>query len=372
MIEHVDRVFAHDRFNGVEILDHAASGPVILDWAADGDLEPVRVTVHPGAFAGMVRKYVSRFKAEMLANLHGRSRGSFAPEFKKARVAVRINREELVVAAVVGEAAPMSLNTGLYEVSFDGQPQILPSVGGITPNVRVGHSAFAFMADHAEPGVTLRHPDAAQNTALNTLACIGNEAVVVTGDAKGERGRVTGKHGGVEHVMVDFHPDVMRKMTVGDRVQIWSCGLGMRLLDAPGVKAFNADPDLFAHMSVDIVGGRVRVRVAATIPAAVMGSGLGRSTVVRGDYDIQTFDDATAQEHGLRDLRLGDIVAIVDADHSFGRHYRTGAVSVGVVVHGRSFVAGHGPGVTTLLTSTKGEIDVERDADANLATILKL
>jgi len=80
-------------------------------------------------------------------------------------VAVRINREELVVAAVVGEAAPMSLNSGLYEVSFEGQPQILPSIGGITPNVRVGDSAFAFMADHPEPGVSLRHPDASQNTA---------------------------------------------------------------------------------------------------------------------------------------------------------------------------------------------------------------
>ncbi len=266
----------------------------------------------------------------------------------------------------------MLVNTGLYEVSFEGQPLIVPSVGGITPNVRVGDSAFAFMADHIEPGVSVRHPDERQNSALNTLACIGNEAVVVTGDAKGEHGRVTGKHGGVEHVMIDFPSDVMRKMAIGDRIQVWACGLGTRLLDAPGVKAFNADPDLFHRMGVGIKGGRVQVRVAKTVPAAIMGSGLGRATVVRGDYDIQTFDDAMAEEHGLRDLHLGDIVAIVDADNSYGRIYRGGAISVGVVVHGRSFVAGHGPGVTTLLTSTKGEIDVEIDSDANLAKILKL
>jgi hypothetical protein len=276
------------------------------------------------------------------------------------------------MSAVVGEAAPMLVNTGLYEVSFEGQPLIVPSVGGITPNVRVGNSAFGFMADHIEPGVSVRHPDDRQNNALNTLACIGNEAVILTGDAKGEHGRVTGKHGGVEHVLIDFPSDVMRKMAIGDRIQVWACGLGMRLLDAPGVKAFNADPDLFHRMGVDVKGGRVQVRVARTVPAAIMGSGLGRSTVVRGDYDIQTFDDAMAEEYGLRDLHLGDIVAIVDADNTYGRIYRGGAISVGVVVHGRSFVAGHGPGVTTLLTSTKGEIDVEVDRDANLAKILKL
>jgi Domain of unknown function (DUF4438) len=266
----------------------------------------------------------------------------------------------------------MLVNTGLYEVSFEGQPLIVPSVGGITPNVRVGDSAFAFMADHIEPGVSVRHPDERQNNSLNTLACIGNEAVVVSGDAKGERGRVTGKHGGVEHVMIDFPTEVMRKMTIGDRIQVWACGLGMRLLDAPGVKAFNADPDLFHRMGVGIKGGRLQVRVAKTVPAAIMGSGLGRSTVVRGDYDIQTFDDAMAEKHGLRELHLGDVVAIVDADNSYGRIYRGGAISVGVVVHGRSFVAGHGPGVTTLLTSAKGEIDVEIDPEANLAKILKL
>lgn len=287
-------------------------------------------------------------------------------------MSVRINREELVICAVTGDAAPMLVNSGLYDVTFDGQPQIIPAIGGITPNVRVGDSAFGFMADHVEPGVSLRHPDTAQNTALNTLACIGNEAIVVSGDAKGEAGRVTGKHGGVEHVMVDFPAEVMRRMTVGDRVQVWACGLGMRLLDAPGIKVFNCDPALLQRMGVELSGGRLRVRVAARAPASVMGSGLGRSTVVRGDYDIQTFDDAIAAEYGLRTLRLGDLVAIVDADHSFGRIYRGGAISVGVVVHGRSFVAGHGPGVTTLFTSSTGEIDVEIDRDANLATILKL
>lgn len=287
-------------------------------------------------------------------------------------MSVRTNRDELAITAVVGEAAPALINSGLYDVSCEGEPLIVPSVGGITPNVRVGDGAFSVLADHIEPAVSARHPDDRTNVSFNVLSCIGNEAVVITGDAKGKRGRVTGKHGGVEHVMIDFEPETMRSMAIGDRIQVWGCGLGLRLLDAPHVKMFNADPEFVDAWGIEVRDGRVRARVAKVVPAAVMGSGLGRATVVRGDYDIQTFDDAMADRYGLRDLRLGDIVAIVDADNSYGRIYRTGAISVGIVVHGRSFVAGHGPGVTTLLTSSSGAIDVEVDARANLADILKL
>jgi hypothetical protein len=75
---------------------------------------------------------------------------------------------------------------------------------------------------------------------------------------------------------------------------------------------------------------------------------------------------------GLRELRLGDLVAIVDADNSFGRVYRSGAVTIGVVAHGMSYIADHGPGVTTILTSASGAIEPCIDAGANLATILGL
>lgn len=285
---------------------------------------------------------------------------------------LKTNRDRLVVTAVTGAVAPSLTSSGLYDVSFEGEALIVPSVGGITPNVRVGDWAFAFFADHIEPAVSARHEDDKINLSFNVLACIGNEAVVTSGDAKGAIGRVTGKHGGVEHVMIDFTPEIMRKMVIGDTIQVWAHGVGLKLADAGDVKVFNADPDLLEKWGIDVAGGRVSARVAKTIPAAVMGSGLGRATVARGDYDIQTFDDATAEKHGLRDLRLGDIVAIVDADNSYGRIYRTGAISVGVVVHGSSFIAGHGPGVTTLLTSTSGAIDVTVDASANLATILSL
>ena len=77
-------------------------------------------------------------------------------------------------------------------------------------------------------------------------------------------------------------------------------------------------------------------------------------------------------QYRLKSLRLGDLVAIIDADHSFGRIYRQGAVSVGVVVHTNCVTAGHGPGVTTLITSSEGKIFPKTSETANIASLLKL
>jgi hypothetical protein len=77
-------------------------------------------------------------------------------------------------------------------------------------------------------------------------------------------------------------------------------------------------------------------------------------------------------QYGLDDIRFGDIVAIADADHRFGRIYRTGFVSIGIVAHGNSFIAGHGPGVTSLLTGPASAIVPHVDTAANIAHILNL
>jgi hypothetical protein len=98
------------------------------------------------------------------------------------------------------------------------------------------------MADHVEPGVSLenrvsdsRMPQT-QSRALNVLSCVGNEATVVTGDAKGEKGTVVGKHGGIEHVMTDFQPEIMEKLVIEDKVMIKAYGVGLKLLDLPEVR----------------------------------------------------------------------------------------------------------------------------------------
>lgn len=285
---------------------------------------------------------------------------------------MRTNRDRLVTVAVQGEISHPDTWAPAYDVGYDGVARVLPGTGGITYNVRVGDPALGWAGDHVEPGVSLRAKEKEHNRALNTFACVGNEAVVLSGDAKGRKGVVTGKHGGIEHVLVDFPPDVLQQLSIGDKVLIRACGQGLVIEDLPGVHVVNLDPGLLERMGVRIEAGRLVVPVAHVVPAELMGSGIGATTSARGDYDITTQDRERLAELGLNGLRLGDIVAIRDRAGLFGHQYRRGAVEIGVVIHSDSFVAGHGPGVTTLLTCLGGEIVPETAVDANIAAYLGL
>jgi len=164
----------------------------------------------------------------------------------------------------------------------------------------------------------------------------------------------------------------MRKLRYGNKIQIVGKGMGLKLLDLPEVTVCNLSPDLLRKMKPTLKAGKLRVKVAKLVPACIMGSGLGSNISHRGDYDIQLFDETVVEEWGLRDLRLGDLVAIQDADHTYGRIYLRGAVTVGIISHGACLTAGHGPGVTTLLTSATGAILPVVDRAANIANLLSL
>jgi hypothetical protein len=291
---------------------------------------------------------------------------------------LRTNVDRLVKISVVGEVASPVYGRSVYNISAEGTPMVLPGVGGITYNVRVGDPACGWEADHVEPGVSIENKEndprygQGANTALNVLSCVGNEAFVVSGDAKGARGVVTGKHGGIEHVLVDFQQETLEKLMLGDKVLVKAFGVGLKLLDFPDIRVMNMDPRFLEALDPKPNGDKLEVPVTHVIPAAIMGSGLGANQTYSGDYDIQLFDEATRREYGLDDLRLGDLVAILDADHSYGRIYRKGAVSVGIVVHTNCVTSGHGPGVTTLFTSSKGKIVPKIDSKANIACLLRL
>lgn len=173
-------------------------------------------------------------------------------------------------------------------------------------------------------------------------------------------------------MLVDFSREILEKLMIGDRVLIKAYGVGLKLLDYPNIKLFNLDPSLLEVWDPQPNDDKLLVPVTHIVPAAIMGSGLGANQVNSGDYDIQLFDQGIIDQYGLGTLRLGDLVAIIDADHSFGRIYRQGAVSVGVVVHTNCFASGHGPGVTTLMTSPDGKIIPQITAKANIASLLKL
>ncbi len=281
------------------------------------------------------------------------------------------NEERLVEMSVLGQVSD-PVSKGQWRVGPDGVPTLLPGVGGITYNCKVGDSALDWEVDHVEPCVSVKNENENKNTALNTMACVGNVGRVVSGDAKGAEGVVTGKHGGIEHVLMDFPDEALEKLVVGDKVQVRARGLGLKLLDTPHVKLMNVSPRLLRAMAPERRGDVLRVRVTHRVPAALMGSGLGRAHVFSGDYDVQVFSEDVVERYGLESLRLGDVVAIEDADHAYGRSYKPGAVSIGVVVHCCCTTAGHGPGVTSLMTSPDGRIEPVIDAAANVARYLKI
>lgn len=291
---------------------------------------------------------------------------------------LRTNADKLVKISVTGEVASPVIGKSVYRVSPVGTPTILPGVGGITYNLRVGDLACGWEADHVEPCVSVENKENdpryghGANVAFNLFSCVGNEAIVVTGDGKGSKGVVTGKHGGIEHVLVDLQPEALEKLVLGDKILLKAFGVGLKLIDFDDVKVMNMDPSFLEALDPKPNGEKLEVPVTHLIPAAIMGSGLGASQTLSGDYDIQFFDEKVVEQYGLDDLRLGDLVAIIDSDHSFGRIYRRGAISVGIVVHTNCVTAGHGPGVTSLMTSPSGKIIPKIDSKANIACLLKL
>lgn len=291
---------------------------------------------------------------------------------------LRTNADKLVKISVMGEVASPVVRKSVYSISPTGRPAILPGVGGITYNLRVGDPACGWEADHVEPGVSVENKEndprygQGANAAFNVLSCVGNEAIVATGDAKGAKGTVTGKHGGIEHVLVDFPPETLEKLMLGDKILVKAFGVGLRLMDFPDMKVMNMDPCFLEALNPKPNGDKLEVPVAHMVPAAIMGSGLGANQTQSGDYDIQLFDETVREQYELDNLRLGDLVAIIDADHSYGRIYRQGAISVGIVVHTNCVTAGHGPGVTSLMTSASGKITPQIDAKANIACLLRM
>lgn len=289
----------------------------------------------------------------------------------------RFNADQLVAVSVAGQIAHPVGRAAPHRVGYDGVPRVLPGTGGIVLNRRIGDLCVGLAGDHIEPGVALHNngrevvgPRDGPNNALITYACVGNVARVASGPCTGQVGVVTGKHGGINHVLVDFPSAVLLRLQIGDRVQIVSNGMGLRLRDHPRIEVMNCAPRLLRRWGIRERDGRLQVPVTHLVPARLMGSGLGKNTAWRGDSDIQLADRDTRRRYRLGSLRFGDMVAIVGGDARFGPSYQRARVTVGVIVHGDSTVAGHGPGVTALLSGPVAAMQPILERSANLAEIL--
>lgn len=263
---------------------------------------------------------------------------------------------------------------GRWGVDHEGAPFILPGIGGISINVAVGDAAFGWAGDHVEPSVSCtantKKPFEHPNVSLQLYACAGNPAALISGDAKGSTGYAIGHHGGSEHVIVEFPRETKERMSYDDKILIRGRGQGLKLTDYPDISVFNLDPELLHKMNIQEVDGVLRVPVTTLVPATCMGSGVGATMPGTGDYDIMTSDPETVKQYGLDKIRFGDFVALMDHDNRFGRAYRQGAITIGIVVHSDCLLSGHGPGVTTLLTAGRRAIEPIIDPKANISDIL--
>jgi hypothetical protein len=283
---------------------------------------------------------------------------------------IRTNRDRLLKVGVEGEIWPAAISGDALLSDFKGRATVALGMGGITYNVRVGDPASGWAAvDHVEPGVSIRHADNQADNAIAYLTCIGNEVVVTTGDAKGAKGIITGKHG---RVMADFSLEAYDNLCVHDKVLIKTHGLGLRLEDYPHITVNACSPELLDALQLEPgADGQLTVPVVTEIPEGLMGSGQ-EVPVGMVDYDLMSADEELNQKLGLDKLRLGDIVAVHDADHTFGRSFLRGAITIGIVIHGDSIRGGHGPGVGTLLSCKTNRIKVRIDPEANMDNYLKI
>ena len=184
---------------------------------------------------------------------------------------VKTNSERLVIQSVQGKIHSPIVGGNPYRINREGIGQILPSTGGICYNVKIGDSCMKWVGDHIEPGVSIKNSDNMESNALMLLSCIGNEAKVVTGEAKGAKGYVTGMHGGIEHVLIYFKDEDMEKMAIGDTILIKAHGQGLAIEDFEDVKCMNIDPNLFDKLSIVDKNGVLEVPVVTEIPAYLIG-----------------------------------------------------------------------------------------------------
>ena len=292
---------------------------------------------------------------------------------------LRTNLADCIATAVAGQIVHPLVRGTPYRIGRDGTIRVVPGSGGIVYNRRVGDPARGLVGDHVEPGVSLRNNDrdhlggpGAANRAFLAYSCIGNRATVVSGPALGAHGRVIGKHGGINHVIVDFDPRILRALRIGDRIQVQAWGQGLALADYPSVRPLNLSPTLLRRWGIRRHGPHLHVPVTHVVPAGLMGSGLGRPDGVLGDCDIQLSNPAINRRFRLDSLRMGDLVALAPLDFRHGPSQRPDVLTIGVIVHSDSNVAGHGPGVTPLLVGPASVLRPWFRPDANLARVLAL
>lgn len=278
---------------------------------------------------------------------------------------VSSNVDRILTQVLSGEVWPPLADRHGFRVDPDGRAFFLPGMGGVTLDVHVGDPATGHAGDHVEPGLSVRHRETAANFALQYLSCIGNRVEVTSGPATGAAGFVIGQHA---YVLVDMSGEEMRHVTTGDQVKVIARGQGLRLDEHPDIVVKNTSPDLLAALPGGTTDdGRLEIHVSTSVPAEAVGAGAGMAseyanTDLMGAYSGLGEDLSL----GLEGLRVGDVVALDDQDHRFGRGYREGWTTIGIISTATCMLYGHGPGPSSIMSGPSSAFRVVLDHDANL------
>lgn len=289
---------------------------------------------------------------------------------RKKSAALKTNKDKLITTAV--QAVVQPAGSWGYSTTYDGKPKLSIGMASINYTVSLGDATYGWAsADHVEPDVTIQGRDRprASECAIAILACIGNEAKVISGEAKGAKGMYIGRHAG-SHDLAWFPKTVLENLALDDKIQVKAEGVGLKIEGFEDVRVNKLSPELLEKMGIKIEGNQLVVPVVMEIPGHIMGSGIGGPFIEYIDYDIQTTCPEIVEEYDLKKIKLGDLVAIKGHYDYYGRGRYEGAVTIGVCIHGWSDYAGHGPGLNPVLSALPGRIKTKIDPHANVAYYL--
>ena len=288
---------------------------------------------------------------------------------------IETNENLLVNVSVMGSVCQpnfQGLPAEPYRLDSDGIPFLLPTWGSIVHNVSVGDSAFGWEADCIHPGVSIKYPSEGGNRGLNILSCVGNEAIIMNGEAKNSVGFVSGKSGRFsEQINIHFEKRVRERISINDKILIKSLGVGLKIKNFENIFCKSLSPQIFNKMNIKIKNKKLNIPVTHIIPEHLVGAGSGL-TSESGSLHIQTTDLNEMKKLKIDQMKLGDLIAINHADHRWGRSYKKDYVSIAICIHGDSVMSGHGPGIMTIMTGKKNDLGWKINKKANIKNLLKI
>lgn len=281
------------------------------------------------------------------------------------------NRTALVRATATGRIAPVRLHHDTLAVDRDGRSFLWPGTGGISLGVHAGDPVDRWLADHLMVGASLEaeEDNVAAVGALHLLACVGN----IVRDAHGRAiGVIAGKRGGLAPgflppslLAAEVTDAAANGLVPGQRVVVETVGRGLALTDRPEIKLANLSPAALDRLPLAVTPSGIAIGVRQVVPPYRAAAGLGTDAWI-GDLEI-----ISASGHADRRLCFGDLVAFDAIDSRFGRFYRPGFVSIGIVAHGPSPAPGHGVGITILLSGPAAMIALNSDDQASVGPLLR-